>query len=46
MLTVRIMLLPILIPFYLLGVVVRVFTFFFEWLFTHIGWAFGLGMDG
>ena len=42
----RIMLLPLLLPFYLLGVIVRVVTFFFGWLFEHIGWAFGLGMDG
>ena len=42
----RIILLPVLLPFYLLGVVARVVTFFLDWLFTHIGWAFGLGIDG
>lgn len=40
----KLILLPVLIPIFILGVVVRVVTVFFHWLFRNIGWAFARGM--
>ena len=42
----RIVLLPVLLPFYLLGVAIHIVVCLFDWLFTHIGWAFRLGIYG
>ena len=40
----KLILLPVLLPFFILGFVVRAVATAFEWLFDNIIWAFGLGM--
>ena len=42
----KIMLLPVLLPFYLLGVAIHVVVVFLDWLFSNIGWAFRRGIYG
>lgn len=40
----KLILLPILLPFFIMGFVIRGVVIVMEWLFYNIGWAFSLGM--
>jgi hypothetical protein len=42
----KIILSPVLLPFFCLGLVVYGVVIFLDWLFSNIGWAFHRGMMG